>query len=170
MSSEKYSMIKYGISTKNILSKYEKLSDAQKYRYKWFAEKLGTNQNVLYAALGAEFAGVSCAYDSTSQVMDEYYKFKSRREGMSHFLKNDAVQEEICGGFTQKSLIISYVGKKISPEYVILKHEQNNFLDAVLSDPEFLWAKPQLLKVNKYRDFFNHQKYQHLIYHEEAVA
>jgi len=159
-----YSMIKYGTNSSTIANMYAKTTPNKRYRYEWLADKLTTPQNVLYASIACVFADISPQFDDKELVMDAYLKFKGRREAIGHTLLDDAKKHEFLNSdFTFDQIFVKFVGGFYSPEYVILLDEKENRLQSMYEDKNFAWAHSNILKLIKYKDFFNSKKYLHIL-------
>lgn len=159
----KYSMLKYGISTKQICTKFANLTPGQKYKYEWFSTKFPSNQDVLYAAIACVFKEISPQFAPKEEILEAQLKFKGRREAMTYFLKGDHSKFSCKEDQSSKSVFFSYLGSEINPEYVILRDFKEPFLENFYNDLSMTWASSKILKLIKYKDFFNHTNYIHLL-------
>lgn len=157
-----YSMLTYGIDTKATLSKFDKLSTEQLYRFDWLARKYTDTQDIVYAMIGCQFDGVNVCYGPKEAIVDAYYKFKTRRDTMSYVLEREHIKDELTGHLPIDKLILKYMVGEFSPEYIILKTHNNDDLTDLYNNINFSWAKPKILKLIKYKPFFNFSKYIHL--------
>ena len=168
-STVEYSLPKYGTNTVAAQSKYDSLSNEQKYKFLWLAEKFPITQNLVYACIGAEFSEVSIQFGTKEDIIESYFKFKSRRESISYVLQSEITKHELDNNIILDKLIFKYLVGNYSPEYVLLLAHNTDKLDKLYQSPNISWAKEKILKLIKYKDFFNSQKYIHLIENHEHV-
>lgn len=158
-----YSVLKYGIQTKSAFTKYDTLKDGQKFRLEWLAREFVSMQDLVYACIGCQFDDVSILYGTKEDIRDSFLKFKGRREAITYSLKTDRGRHENSGFITTDKLIFKYLVDEYSAEYVILLTHGTTELEDLYNSPNLSWAKDKILKLMKYRDFFNASKYLHLI-------
>lgn len=158
-----YSVLKYGTNTKAAAAKYESLSNAQKTRYEWLMRRFVSTQDLVYACIGCQLSEVNMVFGSKDDITDAFLKFKGRRDAMSYSLNVDIKKHKDGGFIATDKLIFKYLIDEISPEYVILLSHGTNDLEDLYNSPNLSWAKDKVLKLMKYRDFFNSSKYLHLI-------
>lgn len=158
----KYSVLTYGTNTKSAQTKYESLTQAQRYRFEWLASKFVAPQDLVYACIGCEFAGVNLQYDTKDDVMEAYLKFKARRESLTYTIKNDISKHEILEFIPVNKLIFKYFIGQTSPEYILLISDDVALM-TLYESANMAWAREKILKLIKYSGFFNKQKYSHLI-------
>lgn len=168
--SMKYSMLKYGISTKHICSRWADMTQGQKYRYEWISERFNSNQDVLYAGIACSFKEISAQFAPKEEVLEAQLKFKGRRESMTHILKRDRSKMSLRENIDGKKIFFAYLGGEISPEYVIIYDQANPFLELMYEDRSMIWAAPKILKLIKYRDFFNYGKYAQILNDVQEAA
>lgn len=160
---DSYSVLKYGTHTKPATAKYESLTDAQKFRYEWLMRKYPDMQDLIYACIGCQFDDVNLQFGNRDEIHDSFLKFKGRRESMTYCLKGNISKHENCGFIPTNKLIFKYLVDEYIPEYVILLTYGTNELEDLYNSPNLLWARDKILKLMKYRDFFNANKYLYLI-------
>lgn len=154
-----YSVIKYGTNTTPAHNAYNQLSPAQKFRFSWLYEKFPNTQDLVYACIGCQLDDVNIQYGTKEEIKDAYLKFKGRRESLTYSLKNDRSRHETSGFITTDKLFFKYLVGEYIPEYVILASHGTQDLEILYESPNFSWAKDKILKLMKYRDFFNVNKY-----------
>lgn len=164
MTTEKYSVLKYGTDTERSNSIYTEMSQASKYRFEWLSEKFVSNKDLMYAILGCQFDDISIQYGIKSDVQDSYLKFKRRRESMTYQLKEELSKLDELTDKSYSKLIFKYFTGEYSPELLLLLNTDNQLQDLYKSI-NFTWAKPKILRLMKYNDFFNVEKYTHLVNH-----
>lgn len=158
-----YSMLKYGVNTKAAESKYDSMSQEQKFRFEWLSTKFVQTQDLVYACIGSQFDSINMQYGMKEDVLQSYYKFKARRESMTYTLSSDEHKHELSGFLPLNKLIYKYLIGDYSPEYILLiTHENENLFD-LYNSPNLAWAKDSIMKLIKYKDFFNSQKYLNLV-------
>jgi len=156
--SEKYSLIKYGNETSAANSKFDSLTENQRYRFIWLSEKFASNTDLMYASIGCQFDDISIQHDIKSDVYDSYIKFKARREAMTYHLKSEFSKYESIKGKSLDKLIFKYFVSELSPEFILCLAKDNE-LENLYTNNNFTWARQKILKLIKYRDFFNISKY-----------
>lgn len=169
-SSEKYSILKYGPETKPTIKKWETLSPGYKRRFIWLSEKFQITQDLVYAVIASELNDLDCRFCDKQLILDAYHKYKSRRESISYNLTNEFDKYQTRGEFKFHQLIFNYLANLHSPEFVLLLDAESDNLTKILNDSAFLFARPKILKLIKYKNFFSPTKYQHIIYHEEPIS
>lgn len=171
-SSEKYDMLKYGIKTDATINKYNRLTQAQRYRFEWCANKFAKTEDMVYACIGCELDNINIQYADKQSIIDSYINYKTRRESLTYRLKNELTkyfnsdQEKDLNG-----LIFGYYSKIYSPEMVLIFDTVRNELYNKLHDKSFLFAHREILKLRKYLSFFNPSKYAYLLNnYEKSVS
>lgn len=168
---ENYSVIKYGVTTAGSKSKFDSLSDSQKYKFQWLASKFGDHtQNLVYACIACEFDDLDIRYSEKIDITDAYYKFKSRRESLTYDINCNYNKYMDLESKNLKKVVFSYLSGKFSPEFIILLLTRENSFDLIYNDKTLTFAKQKLLKLIKYQDFFNTQKYLNLIQNDNTVS
>jgi hypothetical protein len=157
-----YSVLKYGTDTAGAKSKYASMTREQCYRFEWLSEKYPQSQDIVYACIGCQFGDVSIQYGLKEDIRGAYNAFKSRREGLTYKINSDASKRDLEGNKPLSKLIFQYLIGEYSPEYIILISGQDGMI-SLYNEVNLAWARPQILKLIKYRDFFNFKKYAHLI-------
>lgn len=164
--SESYSFLKYGPATKQSISKYNKLSEAQRYKFEWLGNKFMKTQDMVYACLGCELDNINIQFAEKQTIIDSYIKYKTRRESLTYFLRN-----EIFNFFTLydksnlnfKTLLLGYFCNKFSPEMLIVFDFDDIHISEAINNQEYVFAKESFIKLQKYRSFFNPKNYTHLL-------
>lgn len=169
-SSLKYSVLKYGTNTRAATAKYGTLSRSQLYKYEWFADKFPTHQDLLYAAIGCQFDGVSTQFGGKQEILDSFYKMKGRREALTFTLKSNHSKNDLLGNLSIEKLVIGYIGGEFAPEYVIIRDYDKEELNKLYENSKLSWAHPAILKLLKYKDFIPVSKYSHLVQTNEEYA
>lgn len=165
-----YSVLKYGSNTDAAKTAYDKLSENQKHKYNWLSESIPKTQDLVYATIGCIMDDKDIRYESNVEVLDSYYRFKSRREGLLHYITSDITKNEMLGGLNVKQSIQKYLGRHLSPEYVIMRFYETGELKALYESPQYEYCRQKLLNLLKYRDFIPVAKYQHLFQNEEHAV
>lgn len=169
-SSMEYSFLTYGTNIKAAQTKWNCMSEQQRFRYEWLSQKYPHTQDLVYAYIGSQFDDVSIQFGQRESIVDAFFKFKGRRESLTHNIKSDFIKHELTDFIPIDKLIFKYFVGEYSPEYIILLTENTNDLLCIYDLPNFSWARPKLLKLIKYKSFFNTEKYTHLIaIHEDYV-
>lgn len=163
-----YSVITYGTNTKHANAKYDSMSQEQQYRFEWVSSKFTQVQDLVYACIGNQFDDVSMQFGLKDEIRESYLKFKGRREAMTYTIKNDIAKHEMLDFMPIDKLIYKHFVGHISPEYVLLLGHDNNSLKELYDSPNLSWAKPKILKLIKYNDFFNSKKYLPLLNQNET--
>ena len=158
-----YNVLTYGMNTKPSQEKYDSMTKEQRFKFEWLGGKFPETQDLVYACIGSEFEDVSVQFGMREDVMDAYYKFKARRESLTHTLKSDITRHEMMGNPKLDKLIFKYFIGEVSPEYVILLCHDSAQLMELYESPNLSWAKDKILKLIKYQSFFNVTKYLPLI-------
>jgi hypothetical protein len=170
-SSIKYSVLTYGINTKAAQTKFDLLTREQSYRFEWLATRFKTSTDLMYACIGCQFENVNMQYDSKDVILDAYFKFKSRRESITHTIKSEFIKHEILDFIPLNKLIYKHLVGEFSPEYVLLLCHGNDDLNDLYASSNLSWARDKILKLMKYSPFFAASNYIHLIEnHENHVA
>lgn len=167
-SSLKYSVLRYGSNTKAAQKKWDTMGPPQRFRFEWLATKYPDMQDLVYACIGSQFADVSIQFGQREDIVDAFFKFKARREAMTHTIKSDFIKHELTDFESIDKLIFKYLVKEYSPEYMLLLTRNTDDLKRLFESPNMSWAKIDILKLMKYKPFFNTEKYAHLI-HEDHV-
>ena len=162
-SSPDYSVIKYGTSTKSAMSKYDAMSVEQRYKFEWLSAKYPETQDLLYACIGCEFDELNLQFATREDVVDSFFKFKARRESMSYNLKSQVSKYNCSEHKSIDKIIFKYLVGDYSPEFMLLLGYENDGLNDMYKSPVLSWARPKILKIIKYTDFFNSKKYHHLL-------
>ena len=168
-SSEKYSVIKYGIATAAAITKFNKMSESQKFKFEWLRKTFQTNKDLIYACIGSELEDLNIQYAEKQAIYDAYIKYKSRRESLTYYLTNE-LKRYNASVKGKDSLFLGYFSKQYSPEFVLLMDADLSQLDQVRSNPTLLFAEQSFFKLHKYKSFFNPTKYSYLLNHEESVS
>jgi len=158
----KYSVLTYGNNTKSAQKKWDVLSPSQRFRYEWLAQKYPVTQDLVYACIGSQFADVSMQFGEREEIVEAFFKFKARREALTHTIKSDLIKHELIDFEPVDKLIFKYFVGDFSPEYLLLITKDSDVLLKIFECPNFSWARIKILKLIKYRPFFNVSKYAHL--------
>lgn len=158
-SSIDYNMLKYGYNTRPAQSKLDSMSKAKMYRFEWLGTRFPDTQDFVYAMLGCIFSDVDVQFGKKDDILEAYYKFKSRREGMTYNLKSNMSQYESEGCPDVTKLILKYLSGKYSPEFIILLCYDTDKLSEMYNSDSLSWARGSILKLIKYGAFFNAPKY-----------
>jgi len=162
-SSLDYSVIKYGTNTKAAISKFDALSQEQRFRFEWLSKKYPETQDLVYACIGCEFEEINLQFATKEDITDAFFKFKSRRESMSYSLKSEISKYNDSDRPPLDKLIFKYLVGQHSPEFMLLLGYENDELSSLYNSPVLSWARPKILKIIKYTDFFNSKKYHQLL-------
>lgn len=163
---EKYSMLKYGVNTKLAISKFNLLTQSQKFKFDWLASKFSNIQDLVFCCIASQFSNINIQYDNKEVILESYLKFKGRREGLTYYLKNEISK---YSEYKFDKLIFKYLSNEVSPEYIILNtHDTDNILD-LYKNSNFSYARPQILKLMKYKDFIPTTKYLPLFEKMETI-
>lgn len=160
---ENYNVLKYGPNTAQTVSKYGSMSADQKYRFSWLADRFPETQDLVYACIGSEFAEINIRYADKNEISEAYFKFKSRRESMRHALQSNFTKYELAGEQPLQKLIFGYLAEDYCPEFILLLDKNENILERLYNSKTLAFAAPKLLKLLKYRSFFNTEKYLDII-------
>lgn len=160
---EEYNVLKYGPNTKQAQMKFNSMSTEQRYKFQWLSAKFSETQDLVYACIAAEFAEIDIRYADKIEITNSYFEFKSRRESMSHTLKSNYTKYEIDGEHPLQKAIFSYFAGDYAPEFILLLDRFENKLDSMYNSKTLSFAKPKILKLIKYKDFFNTSKYLDII-------
>jgi hypothetical protein len=158
-----YNVLTYGMNTKPAQTKFESMTREQGFKFEWLADKFPNTQDLVYACIGSQFDCVSVQFGLKEDVMDSYFKFKARRESLTYTIKNEISKHEIIHNLPINKLIFKYLIGEFSPEYMLLITHNTDLLLNLYESPNFSWAKDKILKLMKYKFFFNVQKYLPLI-------
>jgi hypothetical protein len=158
-----YSILTYGNKTRGIDTKWDNLSALQKMRYEWFSTRFPITQDLVYACIGSIFDSVNLHYGEKEDIMDSFFKFKSRREGISYNIKDNFNKHELTEFINIDKLIFKYFVGEYSPEYLLMITRETNDLVRLYESPNLSWGRGKILALIKYRPFFNPEKYIHLV-------
>jgi hypothetical protein len=158
-----YSMIKYGTNTKAANSKYEVMSTDKKYRFDWLSKKYPESQDLAYACIGCEFEEISVQYAPKEEIVNAFFKFKSRRESLTYTLKSQISKYKDSEITEIDKILLKYLAGEYSPEFMLLLAHNNDKLQELYDNKNLSWAKSKILKIIKYSDFFNTQKFYPLL-------
>lgn len=158
-----YDLLKYGINTKVAQAKYDSLTQEQLFRFDWLASKFPDMQDLVFSCIGSQFNDVSVQFGLKQDILDSYIKFKSRREALSYTIKGEVIKHESENNVPLSKLIFKYFIGNYSPEYVILLSHGTDKLENLYDCSNLSWAKDKILKLIKYKSFFNATKYLPLI-------
>lgn len=156
---ENYNVLKYGPNTQQARSRYDILTRDQKYRFDWLANRFTQTQDLVYACIGSEFSGLNIRYADKTDIIDAYFKFKSRRESITHNLVSEYSKYKLDGSPQPSKIIFQYLAGKYSPEFILLLDSDTEFLTQLWSSNTLSFAKPQILCLLKYKHFFSAEKY-----------
>lgn len=159
-------MLKYGVNTKSAISKYQTLSQEQRFRYQWLSDHFSEMQDLIYASIGCQFSDVSIVYGSKDEVKEAFVAFKGRRESLSRVIKQNIEDHKKSGSQGMEKIIFSYFIGAYSPEYIILLDHGHDYLNNMYNSSNMSWARHKILKLIKYKQFFNVPKYLPLLNHE----
>jgi hypothetical protein len=166
-----YSMLKYGSNTIAADLKWSKQTQEQRYRFAYLADKLGDIQNMVYACIACEFADIRLAFDSKEDVLRTYYAFRAKREGIEYLLNSEYQKWQDSGMPTGELLIKKYLMGVYSPEFMLCMEQAGHTkIQTMYDDKNMSWARPKLLKVLKYRAFFNPIKYVSIFHANDETA
>jgi hypothetical protein len=160
-----YSILKYGSNTKTAISKFSGMSPEQRYRFEWLSRKYPNTQDIVYLCIGCQFDDISVQFDTKDDVVSSYLKFKGRREAMTYTLKSELSKYE---GVQIEKLIFKYFVREVSPELILLKTQDSTLLVDMYESPSYSFCRDKILKLIKYKDFFSHTKYTHLLCERET--
>lgn len=168
---EKYSVVKYGVTTSGSRTKFDGLSEAQKYKFQWLANKFGDDtQNLVYTCIACEFAELDIRYAEKIDIIEAYYKFRSRRESLTYDINCNYDKYKDLENKNLRKVVFSYLSGKFSPEFILLLLTVENSFDLIYNDKTLTFARQKLLKLLKYQDFFNTKKYITLIQNDNTVS
>lgn len=159
---QNYSVIKYGTDTKAANAKYDSMSEGQKFRYIYLAEKYVSNMDLTYAIIGAQFSGVSLQFDPKPEIQDAYIKFKARRESLTYVLTSEIKKYNDLENKSLDKVIFKYFVGEFSPELILLLEKEDE-LNLLYNNSNLIWARDKILRLIKYKDFFSTKKYSHLL-------
>lgn len=167
-----YSMLSYGINTKNAANKYAASSDAQKAKFEWMGFRFPKTQDMVFASLGLELAGVDPRFDTKADILTAASKYIGRREGISHFLKKEVDKYFLTttGEFNPVLTMVKYANGDYSPEFILLLDHELSFLDSCYNSPTLIWCRDKLTNLIKYKSFFPVKNYLNFLeeYHVKA--
>ena len=156
--SEDYSVIKYGMNTKQSMGKFDALPQGNKFRFEWLSQQYPNPQDLVYACIGCQFDEVDMRFSSKEDIIDSFFKFKSRREGMTYALKGQ-ISKYSDSPLPIEKLIFKYLIAEYSPEFMLLMGYNNDNLSNLYQNKNLAWCKGKILKIIKYTDFFNCPKF-----------
>lgn len=165
-----YSILKYGSETAAAKAAFNRMTQGQKYKFDWMSRKFQTTQDMVYACLGAELSDIDCRFARNREILDAYFDYKSRRESLARVLKSEYDKYISKSDTKFHQLIFNYFAKQYNPEFILLIDHETNYLERILDEPTFSFARPKILKLIKYKNFFSPTKYLPIIYHEEPVS
>jgi hypothetical protein len=151
-----YEMQKYGINTRAANSAWDNLSENHRFRFDWLANTYINDQELVLTIIGAELAGLSIRFDSKDDIKKTSNSIRSRRNAIKYHLENEKSKYDIED---MDSVIMSYFSGTCIPEYVLLRDNTTEILKTYLVKPEFSFARSEVIKLIKYRTFFNPTKY-----------
>lgn len=158
-SNESYSVLKYGTNNKAFASSFEKLSENQKYRYNWLSTKFQLDQDLVYCCIANIMDGVNIQYGDKQEIYDNFLVLKGRREAIGFYISEDFnkwVEEKESFPKT----FFKYMVKEYCPEFMLcLSDVQNHALVDMYHSESYAFAKTDILRLLKYKDFFNTKKY-----------
>lgn len=163
MTSEKYSVLKYGFRTKQSTNKWDKMSPAQRVRFEWMGTKYPTQQNLVFSSIACELDNIDVRYSSKDEIVVSTSKYIGRREALSYYLKADLKKYRNLGSCSFEHLVVRSINKEFCPELVILIDSVENQLEKILESKNMIWARKDVLKIMKLRSFINIQKYAELL-------
>lgn len=158
-------MLKYGINTAPARNKFEKLTESQTYKFDWLGMKFPTMQDCVFACIACEFASLNIPYDSRDEIYRVSREFIGRRAALSYNLGLEYERHEQMGLIPFDQLFMQFTSGKFSPEYVLLVDLHEKQLDLLYNNKNYVWAKPEILKLMKYRGFVNISKHSSIIKH-----
>lgn len=161
--SENYNLLKYGPNTNNAKSKFNSLTVQQQYKFQWLSAKFSSTQDLVYACIAAELAELDIRYADKNEISTAFFEFKSRRESMTYALTSNYNKYELTGQQPLSKLIFGYLSGEYSPEFILLLDRIENVLDTFYESKTLSFARPKILKLIKYRTFFNTSKYLSII-------
>ena len=153
MNIEGYSVLKYGTNTKQLDARWNALTESQRYRFTWLGDKFIKEQDLVYATLACELAGINIFYGDKVEIYDEYLRFSGRRESLSYNLGEDYSKWELEREPLEKT-IFKYVIREYSPEFIVLQSRmEGNSLQRLYEDTTFSFFRKEILQLIKYDDF-----------------
>lgn len=158
-----YSVIKYGTNTKASIAKFNSLSRDQQYKFDWLSTRFAETQDLVYACIACEFDDIDIRYAQKEDIIDSFFKFKSRRESMTYKLNSQLSSYNDLENKSLDKLILKYFIGVYCPEFILSLVYNTDQLDVLYNDVNFSWAKLKLLKLMKYTDFFNSKKFNQLL-------
>ena len=165
-----YSVLKYGTNTKSVLSKFDKLGPEHRYRFRWLSEKFPATQDLVYACIAAEFADISIRFGTKEEILDAFYEFKRRRESLTYTLEGDTERYHAAHEPTMHKLLFRHWAGEYSPEFLLLVDHFDPQLATLRTQNNMSFAHQKILKIIKYRDFFNVNRYAPILTDQAAAA
>lgn len=151
--SKTYSIVKYGYNTDRATNAWNKLTDNQKFRFEWMAEKFHSTEDLVFANIECLFDDVDVRYATKEEILKSYYDIRRRRDGLDYFLNTDQSRIDFLKDDSFNRVLMEYIGGKIGPEYVIVKDPELKKLNILYNDPMYLWCQTKILKLIKYKPF-----------------
>lgn len=166
-SNESYSVLKYGTNNKAFAASFDKLTESQKYRYNWLSSKFSLDQDLVYCCIANYMEGVNLQYGDKQEIYDNFLSIKGRREGINFYITED-YNKWVEDRTTFQETFFKYMVKEYSPEFILcLSDIQNNALGDMYINETYSFARTDILRLIKYKDFFNTKKYVETIFSKD---
>lgn len=154
-----FSILKFGTSAVALNKQYDKLTENQRFFFKWCSNHYQTEQDLIYATIACVFEGIDIRYAPKQEINEAFLKFKGRRESLQYYFNEDLSKWE-DNPIPVRSLFFKYLVKEYTPEFVIVLSEyEGGTLDKMYEDPNMSFIQADVLKLIKYRDLFNYKKF-----------
>jgi len=161
-----YQMAKYGCNTANINKKLESMSEAQMFKFEWFANEYKTKEMLVLTSVECELSDVDVRYASKESVRECSNRMIGRRDSASYLIRE---MNELHRESNMQNLILGFMANRIPPEYILCRDPDCKELTEMRNDLDVLYLKRPIEKIIKYRAFFNPSKYRDLV-HEEVQS
>ena len=151
-----YEMQKYGINTRAANAQWDKLSEAQRYRFNWLADTYINDQELVLTLIGLELSGLTARFSDKDDIKKASAKIRSRRNAIVYNIENESIRHNHQ---SMHQLILHYFSGNVIPEYMLYRDPTTETLRSFLNRPDLSFARTEIIKLIKYRTFFNPLKH-----------
>lgn len=158
---EKYNCLK-SKSISNLQSRYDRLPDHQKRIMAQLAKKFNEPKEYTKFLVANFLKGSDPRFTPIPQCMEIAKKYNSRKESLRYRIELELEEFGKLQNIDYHRLLQDYESDLISPETILLYDYFYKFLDSLYNSIEYVGYKDTILALQKYRTFFNTEKYHEL--------
>ena len=145
-------------SIKNINKRFELLSHKEQIQIRHLAGAFDSKQEFCKMLIACYMDEKDPRYTVRATAVECYKKYIARKESLSYRLELDhATHKDYLNDW--HTILNSVICGSCMPEYIVLIDKLYPFLDDIYDKVEFIGYKSLILKLRKFRSFFNPEKY-----------